>query len=149
LRSTAVFRYIGVSAPTLSEGSDSLEKGGEMQGSWRLRNGALLAAALILSLAQAEEVPPDLRYNSVSRLPLRAAPAIDAAALAQLPVNQPLLIVSRREHWCEVRVPETKETGFVDCAFLAPEKLDAAAIEAEVSRLLRELQKMPPSEKKR
>jgi hypothetical protein len=114
--------------------------------SWRLPNGALFAAVLALSSAQAEEASPDLRYNYAPRLTLRAAPAADAAALAQLPINQPLLLVSQRERWCEVRVPETKQTGFVDCAFLGPGMLDAAAIEAEVARLLRELQKKPPPE---
>ena len=117
-----------------------------MHKSWRFPNGTLLAAALALALssAQAGETPPNLRYNYASRLTLRATPAADAAALAQLPINQPLLLVSRRERWCEVRVPETKQTGFVDCAFLGPGMLDAAAIEAEVARLLRELQKKPP-----
>jgi hypothetical protein len=129
-----------------NDGGNNGKQGGNMHGSWRFRNGALFAAALALSLAQAEEASPDLRYNYVSRLTLRAAPAADAAALALLPINQPLLVVSRRERWCEVRVPETKQTGFVDCTYLGPGKLDAAAIEAEVARLLRELQKEPPPE---
>jgi hypothetical protein len=126
------------------------KQGGNMHGSWCFRRGALFAAALALSLApssaQAEGASPELRYNYASRLTLRAAPAADAAALALLPINQPLLLVSRRERWCEVRVPETKQTGFVDCAYLGPGMLDAAAIEAEVARLLRELRKTPPPE---
>jgi hypothetical protein len=110
-----------------------------MRGSWCWQGGASCAAALVLSLAQAGEAPPNMRYSHASQLTLRAAPAGDAAALGRLPINQPLLLLGQQGRWCEVRPPDVEQAGFVDCAFLAPEKLDVVAIEEEAARLLRGL----------
>jgi hypothetical protein len=95
--------------------------------------------------AWAEEAPRNLRYSHATQLQLRAAPAADAAVLARLPINQAMEIAGQREkRWCEVRLlddarQETGQRGFVDCAFLGEQELDAKAIEIEVARLFLEL----------
>jgi hypothetical protein len=105
--------------------------------------------------AQAQEA--NLHYSHATRLTLREAPDAGAAALAQLPINQPLEIVARENRWCRVRLVEpagstdAAQEGYVNCAFLKDKKLDFATLEAEAARLFLELHRenLTPSEEAR
>jgi hypothetical protein len=106
-----------------------------------------------LSGARAEDAPAP-HYSHATQLALREAPAADAAVLAQLPINQPVRIVSRGNRWCRVRLMQSAnaasatnpanavnsgQEGHVDCAFLRDRKLDFPEIESEAARLFLEL----------
>jgi hypothetical protein len=90
-------------------------------------------------------------------LTLREAPDAGAAALAQLPINQPLEIVAQENRWCRVRLvastgsADAAQEGYVNCAFLKDKKLDFATLETEAARLFLELHRenLTPSEEAR
>ncbi|MDR0673527.1 MAG: SH3 domain-containing protein [Zoogloeaceae bacterium] len=115
--------------------------------------GVLCGMFFCLDNARAEAV----HYNHAMRLTLRVSPNVGAAALARLPINQPLFIVGRENRWCRVRLVESGEStdsgqeGYVHCAFLQKERLDFAKLESEAARLFLELQRenLPPGEEAR
>jgi hypothetical protein len=94
--------------------------------------------------ARAEEAPV-LHYSHATELTLREAPRADAAALARLPLNQPVWLLERGNGWCKVRLAEAQDSAhsgreaYVGCSFLREKKLDFAEIETEAARLFLEL----------
>jgi hypothetical protein len=99
----------------------------------------------------------DIHYSHATRLTLCEAPDAGAAALAQLPINQPLEIVARENRWCRVRLvapagsADAAQEGYVNCTFLKDKKLDFVALETEAARLFLELHRenLTPSEEAR
>lgn len=101
--------------------------------------GLLAISAIFISgivLAQNPAADPGLRYSHATQLKLRKAPAANAETLAQLSINQAVSIVGqKKDRWCEIKLIESGQTGFVDCTYLGKQKLTAKTLEIETARL--------------